>query len=104
MAERNDNANQKLYRLLLEQLERNVAAIKEIGENFHELRNDIHENLWKLKEELRKEIDGEVADLRKELGDTRRDIAVLQVKSGVWGAIGAISGVLGIWLAQKFLN
>ena len=48
-------------RLVITQLETNTAAIKEIGENHHRLRNEIHSTIA----ELRINVVKDIADLRR---------------------------------------
>lgn len=45
----------------------------------------------------------EVHELRKELQDTRIDVAMLQVKSGVWGLVGGLLP-FGLWVAYQLLS
>lgn len=106
--------SKKWAELLVEQIKSNVVAIKEIGERLHELANltdkvpyqmeiKFNQLINVVRDELKEDIDEEVEKINNILNEIRKDIAVLQIKSGIWGAIGAVVGVLGIWLAQKLL-
>lgn len=114
MADQPTTSQRKWAELLVEQIKSNVIAIKEIGERLHEIANitdkvpyqmEIKFNhvISQVRDELKKDIDKEVEKINNTLGQISKDIAVLQIKSGIWGAIGAVVGVLGIWLAQKLL-
>ena len=49
-------------------------------------------------------LDEDIKELTDTIGGMRRDVVMLQVKSGIWGALGGMIPVivgLGIWFLTK---
>lgn len=119
-----------MYQLLLEQVQDITKAVKELGDNWHNLNNFVgklpyelelkfQQAMAKMREEVRKErhdeiivVEKRVIELEREFKEFKKEfdnklrlsdkeITVLQVKSGLWGAASGIGTFLALWAMRQ---
>lgn len=97
-------SNQKLSDFKLD-VSKDIDAHKmscKISEEFPKLARDI-EGIKASLNNIRKD-EKVIADNTKDIGEIKLDVARLQVKSGLWGAIGGIVGLAMVVAATWFKN
>ena len=76
-----------------------LAKLEELSDDMKDLRGEVKEEF----RGIRTELQAEVSDIRKE--QTKQDVAIamLNVKSGIWGA-GAAVITLGLYIGYSLLG
>lgn len=84
-----------------------VEGLKEVKLAVENARKETKTDIANLREEVKDEItslrNAEIATLREDLNKTNLSVAMLQVKAGMWGAVGASIPIV-IMLAMEYLK
>ena len=93
-------------RHILIELERLNTFTETITTRLQENRTELDGKLSQLRSELQASISGVREGINKDVNDLRVEIAMLKVKAGVWGAVGAAIPIIGTlliaYLVQHF--
>lgn len=84
-----------------------VESLKETKKAVDDSRLETKADIASLRSEIKADLvalrDSEIADLRADINKTKQDVAMLQIKSGLWGAAGA-SVPIAIMLIMQYIK
>jgi hypothetical protein len=93
---------QEWARHVLLELTRLNANQASMGERLQEMKSEIDAKTSKLGQDIQSSLTSMRSDSNKEISDIKVELAMLRVKAGLWGAVGAAIPIL-ITLAVGFI-